>query len=237
VSETREPRELRLRKRSSRERPLLIVNTGYGKGKSTASFGIMLRGWARGYRIGVYQFVKSGKWNVGEQKAAEALGNIDWFKQGDGWTWTVKDLQYSADLAREGWEEVKRRLADETYDMLLLDEFTYPMKFGWVDTSEVVEVLKNRPGFQHVIITGRDAPPELVEISDLVSEVNKVKGSSGRHPQRSCRGDPLRGRQDDRGLGTYGRALLRGPQGRPLQGRPGLHRPLVPFPRRRQTGT
>src|SRR3712207_9580231 len=92
----------------------------------------------------VYQFVKSGKWNVGEQQAAEALGNIDWFKQGDGWTWTVKDLEHSADLAREGWEEVKRRLADETYDMLLLDEFTYPMKFGWVDTKEIVEVLKNR---------------------------------------------------------------------------------------------
>jgi cob(I)alamin adenosyltransferase len=106
VSETRKPREQRLRRRSNRERPLLIVNTGHGKGKSTASFGVMLRGWARGYRIGVYQFVKSGKWNVGEQKAAEALGNIDWFKQGDGWTWTVKDLEHSADLAREGWEEV-----------------------------------------------------------------------------------------------------------------------------------
>jgi len=180
VSETpgetqRESREERLRRRSRRERPLLIVNTGHGKGKSTASFGIMLRGWARGYKIGVYQFVKSGKWNVGEQRAALALGNIDWFKQGDGWTWTVKDLEHSADLAREGWEEVKRRLSDETYDMLLLDEFTYPMRFGWVDTKEVVEVLKNRPGFQHVIITGRDAPQELVEIADLVSEINKIK--------------------------------------------------------------
>src|SRR3712207_8514892 len=78
----------------------------------------MLRGWARGYRIGVYQFVKSGKWNVGEQKAAETLGNIDWFKMGDGWTWTSKDLVESADRAREGWEEVKRRLEAETYDML-----------------------------------------------------------------------------------------------------------------------
>ncbi len=171
----RKPREERLRQRSRRERALLLVNTGHGKGKSTASFGVMLRGWARGYKIGVYQFVKSGKWNVGEQTAAETLGNIDWFKMGDGWTWTVRDLEESADLAREGWEEVKRRLADETYDMLLLDEFTYPMKFGWVDIAEVVEVLKNRPGFQHVIVTGRDAPEELVEIADLVSEVQKVK--------------------------------------------------------------
>jgi cob(I)alamin adenosyltransferase len=173
--ETRKPREERLRRRSNRERPMLVVNTGHGKGKSTASFGVMLRGWARGYRIGVYQFVKSGKWKVGEHKAAETLGNIDWFKMGDGWTWTVEDLETSAELAREGWEEVKRRINDETYDMLLLDEFTYPMKFGWVETQEVVDFLKDRPGFQHVIITGRDAPEELVEISDLVSEVGKIK--------------------------------------------------------------
>lgn len=178
MSETdsaRQPREERLRRRSNRERPMLVVNTGHGKGKSTAAFGMMLRGWARGYRIGVYQFVKSGKWKVGEHKAAETLGNIDWFKMGDGWTWTVEDLETSAELAREGWEEVKRRISDETYDMLLLDEFTYPMKFGWVDTQEVVDFLKSRPGFQHVIITGRDAPEELVEISDLVSEVGKIK--------------------------------------------------------------
>ncbi|WP_047865048.1 cob(I)yrinic acid a,c-diamide adenosyltransferase [Rubrobacter aplysinae] len=175
AGETRKPREERLRRRSNRERPMLVVNTGHGKGKSTAAFGVMLRGWARGYRIGVYQFVKSGKWKVGEHKAADTLGNIDWFKMGDGWTWTVEDLETSAELAREGWEEVKRRISDETYDMLLLDEFTYPMKFGWVDTQEVVDFLKDRPGFQHVIITGRDAPEELVEISELVSEVGKIK--------------------------------------------------------------
>ncbi len=175
IGEERQPREERLKRRSNRERSMLVVNTGHGKGKSTAAFGVMLRGWARGYRIGVYQFVKSGKWKVGEHKAADTLGNIDWFKMGDGWTWTVEDLETSAELAREGWEEVKRRITDETYDMILLDEFTYPMKFGWVDTNEVVDFLKNRPGFQHVIITGRDAPPELVEISDLVSEVGKVK--------------------------------------------------------------
>jgi cob(I)alamin adenosyltransferase len=175
TGEARKPREERLKRRSNRERPMLVVNTGHGKGKSTAAFGVMLRGWARGYRIGVYQFVKSGKWKVGEHKAADTLGNIDWFKMGDGWTWTVEDLETSADLAREGWEEVKRRISDETYDMLLLDEFTYPMKFGWVDTQEVVDFLKDRPGFQHVIITGRDAPAELVEISDLVSEVGKIK--------------------------------------------------------------
>jgi len=161
--------------RKPRDHPLLIVITGEGKGKSTSAFGMMLRAWARGYRIGVYQFVKSGKWKVGEQAAATALGGIAWEKMGDGWTWTSRDLDQSADLAREGWAEVRRRLADETYEFLLLDEFTYPMTFGWIATDEVVEALVSRPGFQHVVVTGRDAPPALVEAADLVSHVTKVK--------------------------------------------------------------
>jgi cob(I)alamin adenosyltransferase len=158
-----------------RDRALLIVITGTGKGKSTSAFGTMLRGWARGYRIGVFQFVKSGKWKVGEHRAARELGGIEWEKMGDGWTWTSRDLEQSADLAREGWEEVKRRIAAETYDLLVLDEFTYPLTFGWVDTADVVATLRARPGFQHVIVTGRDAPQELIEVADLVSEVSKVK--------------------------------------------------------------
>ncbi len=161
--------------RTRRDRALLIVNTGAGKGKSTAAFGMMLRAWARDYRIGVYQFVKSGKWDIGEKRAAEALGGITWESMGDGWTWTSRDLDSSADLAREGWAEVKRRLADHAHDFLLLDEFTYPMTFGWVDTSEVIETLRSRPGFQHVVITGRDAPGELLANADLVTEMTKVK--------------------------------------------------------------
>jgi cob(I)alamin adenosyltransferase len=152
-----------------------MVITGEGKGKSTSAFGVMLRAWARDYRVGVFQFVKSGKWKVGENKAAVALGGIEWEKMGDGWTWTSRDLDQSADLAREGWEEVKRRIGQERYELLLLDEFTYPMTFGWVDTDEVVDVLTARPGFQHVIVTGRDAPARLVDAADLVSEVRKVK--------------------------------------------------------------
>jgi cob(I)alamin adenosyltransferase len=161
--------------RSRRDHPLLIVNTGHGKGKSTAAFGIMLRGWARGYRIGMYQFLKSGKWRTGERKAAERLGGIVWENMGDGWTWISRDLEASADRAREGWAEVKRRIADNTYELLILDEFTYPMAYGWVDTAEVVKVLRARPGFQHVVVTGRNAPAELVEVADLVTEMRKVK--------------------------------------------------------------
>lgn len=161
--------------RGKRDQPLLMVHTGHGKGKSTAAFGVMLRAWARGYRIGVYQFVKSGKWRVGERAAAAALGGITWEVMGDGWTWTSRDLVESADLAREGWNEVKRHLLEETYELLILDELTYPLLFGWLDTDDVTATLAARPGFQHVIVTGRDAPPALLAVADLVTEMGKVK--------------------------------------------------------------
>lgn len=163
------------RRRKPRDKPILVVVTGDGKGKSTSAFGMLLRSWNRDYRCGVMQFVKSGKWKVGEQRAAEALGGIDWMKMGDGWSWISKDLENSERLAQEGWKLVKQFIAEQRYEFLLLDEFTYPMKWGWVDTDEVVEVLTNRPGFQHVVITGRDAPQALIDAADLVSEVTLVK--------------------------------------------------------------
>src|SRR3954452_5814780 len=163
------------RRRKPRDRPLLIVVTGHGKGKSTSAFGMLLRAWARDYRCGVFQFVKSGKWKVGEAKAAQHLGGIDWEKMGDGWTWISRDLEESADKAREGWAEVKRRIEAERYEFLLLDELTYAIKYGWIPEGDIVETLVNRPGFQHVVITGRDASPGLIAAADLVSEVTKVK--------------------------------------------------------------
>jgi cob(I)alamin adenosyltransferase len=163
------------KRRKRRDRPLLIVITGDGKGKSTSAFGMLLRSWARGYRCGVFQFVKSGKWKVGEAKAAAALGGIDWEKMGNGWSWLQKDLEESADLAREGWRHVKEMIAEERYEFILLDEMTYPINWGWIDIDDVVTTLRDRPGFQHVVITGRRAPEELIAIADLVSEVVKVK--------------------------------------------------------------
>jgi cob(I)alamin adenosyltransferase len=162
-------------RRKPRDRPLLIVVTGHGKGKSTSSFGMLLRSWARGYRCGVFQFLKSGKWKVGEARAARELGGIDWEKMGDGWSWISKDIEESAELARVGWEHVKRCVAAEKYEFLLLDELTYPIKYGWIDEDDVVATLRDRPGFQHVVVTGRDAPQALVGAADLVSEVVKVK--------------------------------------------------------------
>ena len=162
-------------RRKRRDRPLVIVLTGHGKGKSTSAFGMLMRSWARGYRCGVFQFVKSGKWKVGEAKAAAALGGIDWEKMGDGWSWLSKDLEESADKAREGWAGVKRMIAEERYEFLLLDEITYPIKWGWIELDDVIATLRDRPGFQHVILTGRDAPPELIAAADLASEVVKLK--------------------------------------------------------------
>ena len=163
------------KRRKPRDRPLVIVLTGTGKGKSTSAFGMLLRSWARGYRCGVFQFVKSGKWKVGEAKAAAALGGIDWEKMGDGWSWLSKDLDESADLARAGWAGVKQAIAEERYEFLILDEITYPLKWGWIDVEEVVAALATRPGVQHVVITGRRAHPRLVEAADLVVEMTKIK--------------------------------------------------------------
>ncbi|MDH6228754.1 MULTISPECIES: cob(I)yrinic acid a,c-diamide adenosyltransferase [Streptomyces] len=173
--------------RQRRNKPLLVVHTGDGKGKSTAAFGLALRGWNQGWRIGVFQFVKSAKWRIGEQTVLERLGRlheetgeggpVDWHKMGSGWSWTRKqgDAEDHAAAAVEGWAEIKRRLADETYDLLVLDEFTYPLAWGWIDVDDVVTTLRERPGRQHVVITGRRAAPELLEAADLVTEMTKVK--------------------------------------------------------------
>ncbi|GAA3537995.1 cob(I)yrinic acid a,c-diamide adenosyltransferase [Nocardioides daeguensis] len=162
--------------RQRRNRPLVMVHTGDGKGKSTAAFGLALRGWNQGWDIGVFQFVKSAKWRLGEQTAFEKLG-IEWHKMGSGWSWSRKagsEEDHAADAA-EGWAEIKRRIAAEQHDLYLLDEFTYPINWGWVDVDDVVETLANRPGHQHVVITGRRADPKLVELADLVTEMTKVK--------------------------------------------------------------
>lgn len=168
--------------RQRRNRPLVVVHTGIGKGKSTAAFGLALRGWTQGWPIGVFQFVKSAKWKVGEEHALKVLGasgeggSVAWHKMGEGWSWVQRDSQLSnEDAAREGWEQVKRDLAAQTYQLYVLDEFTYPMHWGWVDTDEVVRVLRERPGTQHVVITGRNAPEALVELADLVTDMTKVK--------------------------------------------------------------
>ena len=168
--------------RQRRNRPLLIVHTGPGKGKATAAFGLALRAWNQGWPIGVFQFVKSAKWRIGEEHALRTLGELDtggsveWHKMGEGWSWIQRagtESDHAADAA-EGWAQIKRDLAAERFGLYVLDEFTYPMKWGWVDVEDVVATLAGRPGRQHVVITGRDADPRLVAAADLVTEMTKV---------------------------------------------------------------
>jgi cob(I)alamin adenosyltransferase len=173
--------------RQRRNRPLLVLHTGEMKGKSTAAFGLALRGWNQGWSIGVFQFVKSAKWKVGEENAFRALGRlheqtgeggpVEWHKMGEGWSWTRKQGTEDdhAAAAREGWQEISRRLAAEQHGLYVLDEFTYPLHWGWIDVDEVVTALRERPGHQHVVITGRYAPQALVDAADLVVEMTKVK--------------------------------------------------------------
>ncbi|WP_034090482.1 cob(I)yrinic acid a,c-diamide adenosyltransferase [Streptacidiphilus albus] len=178
--------------RQRRTLPVLAVHTGPGKGKSTAAFGLALRAWNQGWPIGVFQFVKSAKWKVGEEHALRVLGDsgeggtVAWHKMGEGWSWVQRTIADSEEAAREGWEQVKRDLAAETYRLYVLDEFTYPLHWGWIDTDEVLAVLKDRPGSQHMVITGRNAPPALVDAADLVTEMTKVKHpmDEGRKGQR-----------------------------------------------------
>lgn len=173
--------------RQRRNQPITAVHTGDGKGKSTAAFGLALRGWNQGWNLGIFQFVKSAKWRIGEQTVFERLGElhqqtgeggpVEWHKMGSGWSWSRKSGSEDdhATAAAEGWVEIKRRLAEEAHDLYLLDEFTYPIHWGWVDVDDVVTTLRERPGRQHVVITGRRADPALFEVASLVTEMTKVK--------------------------------------------------------------
>ena len=184
--------------RQRRNQPLLVVHTGDGKGKSTAAFGLALRAWNQGWSIGVFQFVKSAKWRIGEQAALEALGQlhdrtgiggpVEWHKMGSGWSWSRKagTQDDHAEAAREGWQEIKRRLGEGTHQLYVLDEFTYPVNWGWIEVDDVVATLLNRSTDQHVIITGRNADPRLIDAASLVTEMTKIKHpfDSGQKGQR-----------------------------------------------------
>lgn len=166
--------------KANRKKGLMIVNTGDGKGKTTAALGVVLRAWGRGFRICVIQFIKSetGKW--GEIKAAKKL-DIEWLATGDGFTWLSKDMDETTARAMYGWEIAKEKIAGGNYDLIVLDEFTYPLQFGWIDPVQTIDWLKaNKPADLHLIITGRGAVPALVEYADLVTEMTEVK-----HPYKN----------------------------------------------------
>jgi cob(I)alamin adenosyltransferase len=153
---------------------LLLVNTGDGKGKSTAAFGTVMRAVARGWRVAVIQFLKSGAWNVGEEEVAGQIG-VDWWAMGDGFTWESEDMDESEAIAKAGWERAVETIESGDYDLVVLDEMTYPVNWGWIDGDEVIQTLTSRPEKVNVIVTGRDAPQPLIDIADTVTEMRKVK--------------------------------------------------------------
>lgn len=154
---------------------LVIVNTGNGKGKTTAMLGTLLRAWGRQMRVCVIQFIKAETGNWGEIRAARKL-EIEWHALGDGFTWTSKDLGESSNKARKAWELAQEKIASGNYDVIALDEITYGFTFGWLDLNEALDWLRaNKPPELHLIFTGRDAPAELVDYADLVTEMREIK--------------------------------------------------------------
>jgi cob(I)alamin adenosyltransferase len=153
---------------------VVIVNTGDGKGKSTAAFGTVMRAVARGWSVCVIQFVKSGRWKVGEEASARRLG-VEWWTIGDGFTWDSKDMDRTEAVAREAWRVAREKIASGACGLVVLDEVTYPMTWGWIPTAEVVDAIVARPPSVNVVATGRDAPEELVACADTVTEMRSRK--------------------------------------------------------------
>jgi len=154
---------------------LIVVNTGDGKGKSSSAFGMVFRTAAWGMRVCVIQFIK-GKWQTGEQKAAEVFDNIEWHAAGDGFTWDTKNPEQDIKTSRNIWELCKEKVRTHEFDMLVLDEINYCASYGWISGEEIAEFLREeRPSWMHVILTGRNAPREVIEVAHTVTEMRKVK--------------------------------------------------------------
>jgi len=154
---------------------MIVVNTGEGKGKSSSAFGMVFRAAGWGMKVCVIQFIK-GKWKTGEQKAAEKFDNIEWHAMGDGFTWDTKNPEQDIATSRKIWDLCKETVRSQEFDMVVFDEINYCCGYGWIGGSEIAEFLQEeRPAWMHVILTGRDAPPEVVEIAHTVTEMRKVK--------------------------------------------------------------
>jgi cob(I)alamin adenosyltransferase len=157
-----------------RQRSVVLVNTGDGKGKSTAAFGTVLRAVARGWRVSVVQFVKSDQWKVGEEEVCRRLG-VEWAKTGDGFSWLSDDLERSRALADAAWKLARKAIETGEHRLVVLDEITYPIAWGWISGEEVARTLRERPELVNVIATGRDAPAALIDVADTVTEMRKVR--------------------------------------------------------------
>lgn len=153
---------------------LVLVNTGHGKGKSSAAFGVMLRALSRDWKVAVVQFIKSGDWKVGEETIGRQLG-VHWQALGHGFTWDSSNLEQDKQLANQGWGIARGVIEAGAHDLIILDELTYLMNWAWIDADEVIGVLRDRPAHVSIIVTGRDASDALCEIADTVTEMTEIK--------------------------------------------------------------
>jgi cob(I)alamin adenosyltransferase len=161
------------------EKSLIVVFTGDGKGKTTAALGVLLRAWGHDLRAVMISFIKAKSGNWGEQQAARKMG-VEVIATGRGFTWLSEDLEEDKALAGEGWRLAQEKISSGQYDVVILDEFTYPLSYGWLPLQEVLDFLVNRPKRVNIIVTGRDAPQPLIEAADLVTDMREVK-----HPYNS----------------------------------------------------
>jgi cob(I)alamin adenosyltransferase len=160
------------------QRGLILVNTGNGKGKSTAAYGVAMRAIGQGLTVSVIQFIK-GKWKTGEMQAAARLG-LEFLPMGKGFTWESKNLEEDKALMRQAWALAHEKILSGKYDLIILDEINYVLGYGHVPVDEVVRTLQSRPGHVHVMLTGRNAPEEIISIADCVTEMRDIK-----HPYRN----------------------------------------------------
>jgi cob(I)alamin adenosyltransferase len=167
-------------------RSVVIVNTGNGKGKTTAAMGTLIRAVARGWKVCVVQFIKSGRWRVGEAQIAKQLG-VDWWTIGDGFSWESDDLEESEAVARSAWDAARQKVSSGDYQLVVLDEITYPMNWAWISSEDVARTIRDRPPHVNVIATGRDAPSELVEVADTITEMTNIRHAYD-HGVRARRG-------------------------------------------------
>lgn len=171
---TTPPQNRKTEKPTGERRGLVIVNTGHGKGKTTAALGLMVRAHGRGLKTRLFQFIKHEGAKFGEHRALETLG-VPFEGLGDGFSWRSQDLEASKALAQAGWQQAKEAMLSGDYDLIVLDEVTYPVSWGWIDVDDVVQALTARPEKMHVVLTGRDAHDKLVAAADTVTEMTKIK--------------------------------------------------------------
>ena len=159
---------------TAERRGLVLVHTGDGKGKSTAAFGLALRAHGRGKAVKIYQFMKVPSARFGEHRVFEQLG-VPIEGLGDGFSWKSKDLEHSAELARQGWARAEATIRAGEHFLVVLDEVMYPLRYGWLPLEPVLACLRERPAHVHVVLTGRGAPQELMDLADTVTEMAMVK--------------------------------------------------------------